>query len=100
MGWFRDVQCEPPDWPLKLMSGQTVTVDVPGDSWQVEFFDPVTGKSTGERRLAIRKRSVQIVLPEFHGSIAVRLKRLANTNHPESHEGRWMMGGGHSVLDG
>ena len=54
----------------------TVTVDAPGDSWQVEFFDPVTGKSTGESRMAVRDRRVRIVLPEFQGSIAVRLKRL------------------------
>lgn len=76
LGWFRDVRCDPPDWPMKPLSGQTVTVDVPGDSWQVEFIDPLTGKSTGESRLAVHDRRVRIVLPEFQGSIAVRLTRL------------------------
>ncbi len=76
LGWFRDVLCEPPDWPMKPVSGQTVTTDAPGNAWQVEFVDPLTGKSTGESRLAVDDGRVQIVLPEFQGSIAVRLKRL------------------------
>jgi hypothetical protein len=76
LGWFRDVRCGPPDWPMKPVSGQTVTVDSPGDSWQVEFFDPVTGESSGESRVTVRDRHLRIVLLEFQGSIAVRLKRL------------------------
>ena len=76
LGWLRDARCNPPDWPMPPVSGQTVTVDADGDSWQVEFFDPATGKSTGESRLAVRDGHVRIVLPEFQGSIAVRLKRL------------------------
>jgi hypothetical protein len=76
LGWFRDVRCGPPDWPMKPVSGQTVIVDALGDSWQVDFFDPVTGKSTGESRVTVRDRRLRIVLPEFQGSIAVRLKRL------------------------
>ena len=75
LGWFRDVACEPPDWPIRPMSGQTVTVDAPGDSWQVEFVDPVTGKATGGSRLAVLDGRLRIALPEFQGSIAVRLKR-------------------------
>jgi len=75
LGWFRDVACDPPDWPIKPLSGQTVTVDAPGDSWQAEFVDPVTGQTTGEKRLAVLDRQLRIVLPEFQGSIAVRLKR-------------------------
>lgn len=77
LGWFRDAQCEPPAWPMQAVSGQTVTVeDAPGDSWQVEFFDPATGKSTGEGRLRARAGRLRINLPEFKGSVAVRLKRL------------------------
>jgi hypothetical protein len=75
LGWFRDAHCDPPDWPTKPLSGQTVTVDAPGDSWQVGFFDPITGKLTGEVRLDVHNRSLKVVLPEFQGSIAVRLKR-------------------------
>jgi hypothetical protein len=76
LGWFRDVRCLPPDWPMKSVSGQTVTLATPGDSWHVEFFDTVTGKSAGESRVTVRDGRLRIVLPEFQGSIAVRLKRL------------------------
>ncbi len=75
LGWFRDASCEPPAWPTKPLAGQTVVMDAPGDSWQVEFFDPVTGKSTGTSRLAVREGHIQITLPEFQDAIAVRLKR-------------------------
>jgi hypothetical protein len=77
LGWFRDIRCTPPEWPTNLTSGQSVTIDADGDSWQVEFFDPFTGKSTGNSRLPVRDRRLRIALPEFHGSIAVRLKRIA-----------------------
>jgi hypothetical protein len=76
LGWFRDAQCEPPKWPMKPVSGLTVTVDAPGDSWQAEFFDPMTGKATGEGRMKTQAGRLQITLPEFKGSVAVRLKRL------------------------
>jgi hypothetical protein len=74
LGWFRDVRCDPPDWPTRATSDQTVTMNAPGDSWQVAFVDPATGKSTGASRLAVRDGRVRIVLPEFQGSIAVRLR--------------------------
>ena len=76
LGWFRDAGCEPPNWPMKLLSGQTVTMAAPGDAWQVEFFDPVTGKSMGTTRLTVRDQHVRIALSDFQGCIAVRLKRL------------------------
>jgi hypothetical protein len=76
LGWFRDATCVPPDWPTKPLSGQQVTMDTPGNSWQVEFFDPITGKSTGERQISVRDQGLRIDLPEFQGSIAIKLKRL------------------------
>ena len=76
LGWFRDVRCVPPDWPLKPLSRQVVTMDATGTAWQVEFIDPLRGNSTGESRLAVDDGRVRMVLPEFQGSIAVRLKRL------------------------
>jgi hypothetical protein len=60
LGWFRDVRCGPPDWPMKPVSGQTVTVDAPGDSWHVELFDPVTGKSTGESRAGCSRENAVV----------------------------------------
>jgi len=76
LGWFRDVQCNPPDWPMKPVFGQIVTLDAPGDLWQVEFFDPATGKVTSKKQLAINDRRIHIVLPEFQGSIAIRMRRI------------------------
>jgi hypothetical protein len=76
LGWFRDARCNPPDWPMKPTSGQTATVEVAGKSWQCEFVDLTTGKSSGEAQLAVRGKQIQVVLPEFRGSLAVRLQQL------------------------
>jgi hypothetical protein len=76
LGWFRDAQCEPPDWPVKPVAGLTVTVDAPGDFWQAQFLDPATGKSAGEGRLKPQAGRLRITLPDFKGSVAVRLKHL------------------------
>lgn len=75
LGWFADMRCVPPDWPAKSLSGQTVTVDAAGAAWRIEFIDTLTGKATGESRLAVHDGHVRIELPEFQGSIAVRLTR-------------------------
>jgi hypothetical protein len=61
---------------MKPLTGQSVTVPGAGESWQVEFFDPVTGKSSCKKEIKARNKSFRITLPEFHGSIAVRMKRL------------------------
>jgi hypothetical protein len=61
---------------MKPVSRQTVTVHAPGDSWRAEFFDPATGKSTGEAQLSVQAGRLRVVLPEFNGSVAVQLKRL------------------------
>jgi hypothetical protein len=76
LAWFRDAQCDPPDWPTRPLSGQYVAMDAPGSSWQVEFYDPLTGKSTGKSRIAVQGQRLQFALGEFQDSIAVELKRL------------------------
>lgn len=76
LGWFRDAKCGPPDWPTPPLSGQHVAVNVPGNRWQVEFFEPATGKSAGKRQIDPRQGRLEIDLPEFRGSIAFRLKRV------------------------
>ena len=77
LGWFRDVRCVPPAWPMPPVSGQTVMLEAPGKAWQMDFFDPITGKSVGQNRLMVHDGKIRIVLPEFQGSVAIRLKRLA-----------------------
>jgi len=75
LGWFRDARCVPPDWPMMRLPNQCVTVDAAGDYWRAEFVDTATGKTIGESRLPVSDRRLQIVLPEFQRSIAVRLQR-------------------------
>jgi hypothetical protein len=76
LGWFRDTQCAPPHWPMKPLSGQQVTMDAPGKSWQVEFFNPVTGKTTSKSQQTAQDQRLKILLPAFQGSVAIKLKRL------------------------
>ena len=76
IAWFRDARCGPPDWPPRLLAGQQVTMDAIAGSWQVEFFDPLTGKSTGQSRVNVQDQRLRIPLAEFQGSIAVRLRQL------------------------
>jgi hypothetical protein len=76
LGWFHDFLCVPPNWPNNKMVGQTVTVDVSGNSYQVKFFDTLTGKLIGEDRFSAQVGRINIILPEFSGSIAIRLKQL------------------------
>jgi len=75
LGWFRDAHCNPPDWPMKELSDQQVTVNVPASSWQVEFFDTVTGKSISKGRIMAAKQRLRVTLPAFEGSVAVKMER-------------------------
>jgi len=75
VGWFRDTGCEAPNWLEKPVLGQTVIMDAPGASWHVEFYDPVTGRLLSECQLPVHEGHLQTVLPEFKGSIAMKLKR-------------------------
>ncbi len=76
LGWFRDARCAPPAWPTRRVADQRVAVDTPGGAWLVEFFDPVTGKSVGKDRVAVRERRLRINLPAFEGAVAVKIKRV------------------------
>ena len=77
LAWFRDVHCDPPDWPMPPVSGQTMTVDASGVDWQIEFFDTTTGESTGKSQVTVQDQRLRISLPEFRGSIGVQLKQLS-----------------------
>jgi hypothetical protein len=75
LGWFRDRRCGPPDWPMKPLAKQQVTMNAASGSWQVEFFDTVTGKLTGKSQVTSRGGRLRITLPAFRGSVAVKLTR-------------------------
>lgn len=76
LAWFRDAQCNPPDWPIKPLAGQHVAMDAPGSFWQIEFFDPLSGEPTANARIGVRDQRLRITIGEFQGTIAVRLKRI------------------------
>ena len=77
VGWFRDTDCLPPDWPVRNVAEQHVAFRPSGTSWRVEYIDPASGTRLGQRRLAPLDNRLQINLPTFQGSIAIRLRRLA-----------------------
>lgn len=77
IGWFRDVDCEPPDWPLQpVISGQTVTIAVPGSAseWQIDFYDTKTGTDLLSSTITTRQGDkIFILLPEFKDDIAFKM---------------------------
>jgi len=77
LGWLRDARCQAPDWPMKPMSGQNVTMAAAGEAFDVEFIDPVSGKSTSWSRMMAQDKRLRIVLPEFQGSVAFRMKQVS-----------------------
>jgi hypothetical protein len=80
IGWFRDLGCEPPDWPVaSTLHGQTVTLSVPGTAarWRVSFYDTVTGTTITSWAVVTRQGAgITISLPDFTDDIAcARLDR-------------------------
>jgi hypothetical protein len=77
LGWYRDAASEPPDWDLKeSLSGQTVTVTVPGTAanWQVDFYDTKNGTTILSSVAVVRKGNTIIVpLPDFQDAIAFKM---------------------------
>ena len=84
LGWFRDARCVPPDWPSQPRAGETVVMAAPGSDWRAEFFDPVTGGTAGTCTAPVHAGRIRIALPEFRGSIALRLARAGPPSHPAS----------------
>jgi hypothetical protein len=79
IGWYRDSQCEPPDWNLRRILRSTVSVAVPNPKagWQVTFYDTRTGAPmpdvTGS--VAPTNKAVVITLPDLQDDIAFKLSR-------------------------
>jgi hypothetical protein len=77
IGWFRDAGCEPPDWPLQdVISGQTVTVTVPGSApeWTVDFYDTKTGSDVISSATVTRQGDrITITLPDFTDDVAFKM---------------------------
>jgi hypothetical protein len=77
IGWFRDAACEPPDWNLKpVLSGQTVTVAVPGSAtdWHIDFYDTKTGTDIiRSSTITPNGNMATIPLPDFADDIAFKM---------------------------
>lgn len=73
IGWFREAGCVPPQWPLKKLSGQTVTLGGHTGTWLVEYVDTQSGQVIKTRTVRASQNHLRIPLPTFQGSIALRL---------------------------
>jgi len=77
IGWFRDVACEPPEWPAApVAEGQTVTLTVPGSAarWHVDFHDTASGtRITGSTVATRQGENVTVTLPAFTNDIAFKM---------------------------
>lgn len=85
LGWVRDIlsaapaQPGDPAWPSRLLSGQTVTVEVPGqsDDWLVDFYDTTTGDVVqtvdADQDLS---GDITLTLPDFQCSIGFQIRAV------------------------
>jgi hypothetical protein len=80
IGWFRDSQCEPPNWNLlPKISKQAVTITVPGSasrasSWQVDFYNAATGTDiTSSITVSRQGGQIKLSLPDFTDELAFKM---------------------------
>jgi hypothetical protein len=77
IGWFRDANCIPPNWPLAgVIAGQKVMISVPGTAanWQVDFYNTSNGTHLIESITVSQKGNVVTVpLPDFEDDIAFKM---------------------------
>jgi hypothetical protein len=72
VGWFRDAQCSPPNWPVRRLSAESITLPkADGKRWSVQFYDTLAGKPMGEAVPVDRLAALAIALPEFSESVAL-----------------------------
>jgi hypothetical protein len=73
LGWFRDSQCNWPDWTVRPLEKQSVELALPSGArgkWNVVFHDTLTGDAMGTLRCACEGGRLRIKLPRFEGAIA------------------------------
>lgn len=76
LGWFRDAECDPPEWPVRRVTGQAVTIPVSGKAheWRVELVDTRSGSLLGSFEVEAPHGRMVIALPPFEESIAFRAR--------------------------
>ena len=73
LGWFRDARCALRSGPVRRLATQVVKLNRVAGGWTLEFFDPVSGKSFGNRVITSRGDGITIEIPEFEDAIAFKL---------------------------
>ncbi|MCX6898814.1 MAG: cellulase family glycosylhydrolase [Verrucomicrobia bacterium] len=81
LGWIRDARCEPPDWSVRRVEHQEVTLELLGSTqgWAVEFYDPVSAKSIGKLPIQRGSDRTTVPLPPFEDAIALKVTASART---------------------
>ncbi|HUT94853.1 MAG TPA: cellulase family glycosylhydrolase [Thermoguttaceae bacterium] len=77
VAWFRDAQCIGPDWPTRHLTGQRVTLSVPGQTnhWRVAVYDPVTLRIVDKGEVNREGGSLHVELPTVEDAIVLELTR-------------------------
>ncbi|MCX6910803.1 MAG: hypothetical protein NTY01_22550, partial [Verrucomicrobia bacterium] len=75
IAWFRDARCEPPDWPVRAVAAQRVTLTAPGaaSTWAVEFFETGSARRIGNGKAQRKETVVHVELPAFESTVALKL---------------------------
>ena len=80
LGWYRDANCEPPNWNLRpVLSKQAVTLTVPGSAanWKIDFYNTKTGTDIVSSTRGTRKdNKVTLTLPDFIDDITFKMYPL------------------------
>jgi len=77
IGWYRDAQCEAPDWNLQpLVTKQSITLTLPGNSpsWKIDFYSTRDG-STILSSISVNSSGNKLIipLPDFKDAIAIKM---------------------------
>ena len=81
LGWFRDVQCAPPDWPVRPVEDEAVVLAVPGSEreWRVQFFDTDSSEALATRTVRREGAGVRVPMPPFESSVAFKMSAAAQS---------------------
>ena len=75
LAWFRDAQCQAPDWPIRDIIGATVVLRPPFHTpgVTVEYWDTRAGGRLSTTSLTLPRGPLTVPLPLFRDSVALKL---------------------------
>jgi hypothetical protein len=76
LAWVRDSHCILPDWPVRPVAGETITLSLPGQhqNWRLKFYDGVTGRLSETSFIDRKDSELRVALPSFQDSLAIILE--------------------------